>query len=416
MPDAAMSDAAMPEVASHDAAEVRAATRAPRIALFGGYGGGNFGNDASLEAIATFLRAERPEAELSSICSGPEFVAERYGLPAIANAMRPKSKLGNTLDKILLRQPSLWSSWLHCLNALGRYDTVLVSGTGVFDDFRDSPFGWPCRLLRWSLAARARGVKVSYVSVGAGPITNPVSRLLFKWSAQLAHSRSYRDADSRDFMQRLGVDDENSEVLPDLAFLLPRCADAPRAQSGQLTVGVGVMNYGGWHPSADGYRAYIELHERLINWIEAQGHRVKVVIGQTPADLVAVRELERRLGKALISADDEKMDSFHDAMKTIAETDLVVASRYHVQIAALKMRRPLISLGYAPKNSALLEQAGLSEFIHDVDNVDFDKLTQQIEMVAREPGRYAVRVDERVTAMERRLREALLRLDAIAAC
>ncbi|MGD9967370.1 MAG: polysaccharide pyruvyl transferase family protein [Hyphomonadaceae bacterium] len=396
------------------ATDVRSETRRPRIALFGGYGSGNFGNDASLEAILTFLRQERPDAELSSICSGPDFVTRRYGLPAIPNGIRPKSKWGNLLDKALLRQPSLWASWVHCLGVLGKHDAVLVCGTGVFDDFRDHPFGWPSRLLRWGLAARARGVKLSYVSVGAGPIVHPLSRMLMKWAAQLGCSRSYRDADSRDFMLRLGVDDSASDVLPDLAFLLPRRPEAARP-AGPLTIGVGIMTYRGWHASEEAFRAYLGLHERLIRWIEAQGHRVKVVIGQTPADLVAVRELERMLGRPLLSEAEEKMDCFHDAMAAIAETDLVVASRYHVQIAALKMRRPLISLGYAPKNDALMEQAGLAEFVHDVESTDFAKLTQQIEAIARQRDKYAAIVDENVTAMEQRLRRALLSLDAIKA-
>lgn len=395
------------------AADVAAETRRPRIALFGGYGIGNFGNDASLEAILTFLRAERPDAELSAICSGPDFVMSRYRLPAIPNGVRPKSKLGNTVDKIMLRQPSLWASWAHCLGALGAYDTVLVAGTGVFDDFRDNPFGWPSRLLRWSLAARLLGVNISYVSVGAGPIVHPLSRMLMVWAAKLGHCRSYRDQDSRDFMMRLGVDDSASEVLPDLAFLLPRRPEAPREPAEPLTIGVGVMNYRGWHASDEAYGAYIDLHERIIRWIEAKGHRAKVVIGQTPADLVAVRELENRLGRAILSPGEEKMDSFHDAMSAIAATDLVVASRYHVQIAALKMRRPLISLGYAPKNDALMEQAGLKDFIHNVEATDFDRLADQIEMMARDRAKYTAIVDDRVTAMEHRLRQALLNLDGI---
>jgi polysaccharide pyruvyl transferase WcaK-like protein len=254
-------------------------------------------------------------------------------------------------------------------------------------------------------------VKILYLSVGAGPIVSPISRMLMKWAAALAHRRSYRDLDSRDFMVRLGVDDQASDVMPDLAFLLPRRSEASRQNDGVLTIGVGVMNYGGWRPSADAHRAYIDLHERLIRWIETQGHKAKVVIGQTPADLTAVGELEKRLGKSLVKQAERKMESFHDAMDAIAETDLVVASRYHVQIAALKMRRPLISLGYAPKNDALLQDAGLAAFIHDVEKTDFDKLTQQIEMLARERARFTAIVDEHVTRMEQRLREALLRLD-----
>ena len=105
------------------------------------------------------------------------------------------------------------------------------------------------------------------------------------------------------------------------------------------------------------------------------------------------------------------MSSIHDAMDAIAQTDIVVASRYHVQIAALKMRRPLISLGYGPKNDALMQAVGLEGFIHNVDATDFDALTAQIETMIADRARYAAIVDERVSAMERDLRQALRKLD-----
>ncbi|MGH6952092.1 MAG: hypothetical protein ACREH4_14615, partial [Vitreimonas sp.] len=74
---------------------------------------------------------------------------------------------------------------------------------------------------------------------------------------------------------------------------------------------------------------------------------------------------------------------------------------------------PLISLSYAPKNDALLEQAGLGAFVQDVHRIDFDLLTRQIETLASERARYAEIVDGRVSAMEQELREALLDLDVL---
>lgn len=390
----------------------RAVARPLRIGIFGGFGVGNFGNDASAEATLNFLRAEHPTAELTIICSKPDKLDERFaGVPAIPTVIAPSGLMGK-VNKLLLRAPSALASWVHSLSVLGRFDVIVVAGTGVFDDFRDSPFGWPSRLLRWSVASRLRGVPMAFVSVGAGPIVHPVSRTMMKWAAQLQQYRSYRDLDSHQFMQRLGVDSPADSVLPDLAFHLPRKPDQPRVGS-PLTIGVGVMTYRGWQDSDAAYTAYLDLHERLIRWIEGQGHKVKAVIGQTPADLTAVDDLEARLGKVLLKPEERAMRSFHDAMTAIADTDIVVASRYHVQIAALKMRRPLISLGYAPKNDALLELAGLKDFIHDVHAVDFAALTKQIEAMTADRARYAAIVDERVTAMENDLLRSLRNLDAL---
>ncbi len=397
---------------SEPTTEPRAQTSARRlrVALFGGFGIGNFGNDASLEAVLNFLRAERPELELSCICSEPAVVSARFGAPAIATVRKLRGPW-RLVDTLLLRQPGAWRNWLSCLQGVRRFDVIVVAGTGVFDDFRDSPLGWPSRLLRWCVAARLRGVRVAFLSVGGGPILNPISRVLMKWAAQLGDHRSYRDTDSLDYMRSIGVDENRSVVLPDLALLLPAPAERPRPADAPITVGVGVMNYRGWRDSDAVFNDYIQTHVRLIEWLQGRGWKARIVIGQAPTDLVAVREIEKRLGRPLIGPREEAMSSIHDAMQAIGETDLVVASRYHVQIAALKMRRPLISLSYAPKNDALLQAAGMGAFVQDVHKVDFDLLTRQIETLAGERGRYVDIVDNQVSAMERRLRQALLALD-----
>ena len=389
----------------------RNADAAPRqrIAVFGGFGIGNFGNDASAEAVLSYLAEHHPTAEVTCVCTNPSGLRERMRVNAITTAMRPKG-IWRIADTLLLRQPSAWTNLVRSILVMGRFDILLVAGTGVFDDFRDTPLGWPSRLLRWCLAARVRGARVAFLSVGAGPILNPVSRWLFKASAMSAQHRSYRDADSREYMRKLGVDESKSLVLPDLAFLLSAPASLVRAPDAPLTIGVGMMNYRGWRDSSAVFDSYIDLHARLLDWIAAKGFKTRILIGQTPTDLVAVRALESRLGRSLMSPEEEKMNSFHDAMAAAAATDIVVASRYHVQIAALKMRRPLVSLSYGPKNDALLADAGLGAFTQDVHAVDFDKLVGQIERLVAERARFSAIVDARVSAMENKLRETLAAL------
>ncbi|MBU6459245.1 MAG: hypothetical protein KGQ48_17180, partial [Bradyrhizobium sp.] len=45
--------------------------RPKRICLFGMFGGGNFGNDASLESFLLFIREARPDAEVACVCVDP---------------------------------------------------------------------------------------------------------------------------------------------------------------------------------------------------------------------------------------------------------------------------------------------------------------------------------------------------------
>lgn len=385
--------------------------RRPRIGIFGGYGSGNFGNDASFEALYQFLRTEHPDAEITAICSVPDAVVERFGVPAIPIIKRPTGLL-RKLDTLLLRQPSTWANWVRCWKALDQFDVIFSGGTGVFDDFRDTPLGWPSKLLRWCLAARLRGVPWAFVSVGAGPIVSPISRFMMKQAGALAARRLYRDEDSYAFMRRLGVDAPGDGVWPDLAFLLPppkieRPADAP------FTVGVGMMTYRGWRDSEAAYAAYLDLHVKLIEWLASQGHGVRLIIGQAPADLKAAHDVEARLGRKMLSQRDETMTSIHDAMAAIGETDIVIASRYHVQIAALKMGRPIVSLSYGPKSEALMADVGLEGFSQDIDNVDFERLTEQVNTLIAERAQYEAIVRSRVEAMTNKLKAALRELNVL---
>jgi polysaccharide pyruvyl transferase WcaK-like protein len=376
-----------------------------RIGIFGGYGSGNFGNDASFEALYQYLRAEHPDAQISAICTHPDVVAKRFNVPVVQIAKRPNG-IWHKLDTLLLRQPSTWVNWVLCWKALSDFDVILSGGTGVFDDFRDTPWGWPSKLFRWCTAARLRGVRWIFVCIGAGPIVSPISREMMKFAGGLGERRLYRDQDSYDFMRRLGVDGPGDGVWPDLAFILP-APTAERPGDAPLTVGVGIMTYRGWHATTAAYEAYVDLHVRLIKWLDGEGYGVRTIIGQAPTDLLALREVEARLGRKLVGSREESMNSIHDAMAAIGETDMVIASRYHVQIAALKMGRPLISLGYGPKNDALMADVGLSEFRHDVEKVEFEKLTQQIKTMAADRARYADIVREKVSVLKTSLLEGL---------
>ena len=80
----------------------------------------------------------------------------------------------------------------------------------------------------------------------------------------------------------------------------------------------------------------------------------------------------------------EPVASLHELMQQIAQTDIVVASRYHNIVCALAMGRPAISLGYAAKNEALLHDTGLDGFGHHIERFDPQTILAQIDdMFAR---------------------------------
>ena len=223
-----------------------------RIGLIGLFGLGNAGNDGSLEAMLIFLRKVRPDAELVCFCAvnsgASEKVARDFRLATVPLAVpRPAGGLLRVLDMLSLKAPRQLASLVRALAQARKLDLLIAPGMGMLDDFTDRPLDMPLALFGWCLAARLCGARIAFVSVGAGPITHPISRWLLKAAAAMAHYRSYRDGISKDFMDSIGFDTSNDEVFPDIAFKLPAPLSdrAPASGNGPLTVGVGVMTYHG---------------------------------------------------------------------------------------------------------------------------------------------------------------------------
>jgi polysaccharide pyruvyl transferase WcaK-like protein len=89
----------------------------------------------------------------------------------------------------------------------------------------------------------------------------------------------------------------------------------------------------------------------------------------------------------------------------MADTDLVVATRYHNVVCALRMGRPTISIGYSVKNDALLAGMGLADCCQSIERLDVALLeTQTLRLIAERPALEA-RIRRAVARFEGSLRE-----------
>ncbi|UCI29354.1 polysaccharide pyruvyl transferase family protein [Mesorhizobium sp. B4-1-4] len=364
--------------------------KAPTVALFGNFGSNNSGNEGSLLTMVDFLRRARPEARLFCVCAHPSVVRSTLGIPAISIRRTSRySEISNKAVRIPVRLIGKIRDLARAFREIRQADVMIVPGTGILDDFGDPPQGMPLDVLMWCLAARISGTKVAFASVGAGPIDHPVSRWLLVLAAKLAHYRSYRDTPSRVFMQNAGLNTANDAVYPDIVFKLATPAVFARrtSETGALTVGVGVMKYKGWYGFAKGGQAifdtYLDKLAQFVIYLLERGHRVKLLTGET-TDMEAVDALLLRLRSSAADRLPERVgtglsDSLHSLMEQISETDIVVATRFHNIVCALKMEKPVISLGYSEKNDALLAEMGLGEYCQHVNAFDVDLLTAHFE-------------------------------------
>ena len=375
----------------------RAAGAAPRLGLFGLLGQGNLGNDGSLEAVLAYLRAEHPDVMLDALCSGPELVTARYGIPAERlRWYHPERQRASGVTALAMRCLGLGlgtgidafrtASWVR------RHDGVIVPGMGVLEaTVPMRPWQTPYSMFLLCASGRLFATKVALVSVGTNVIHQRLTRWLVTTAARLAHYRSYRDTISRDAMRQMGLDTSGDAVYPDVVFSLP----TPQTERGAAgTVGVGVMDYSGGNDDreqGDDLRSsYVEKMTRFSLWLVDNGHPVRLFTSDTADErivrqiLADVRAHRPGLDPSWVVA--EPVSSLDELMRQTASVDTVVATRYHNVLYALKMAKPTVSLGYAAKHDALMADMGLSGYCQPVKSLDVARLIAQFtELESRSP-------------------------------
>lgn len=382
--------------------------RGLKIGLFGQFGIGNLGNDGSLAAMLRMLRARAPAAELVCICSDPALVERDHGVTAVPiRAPVGQGAASRLFNRVFLGMPGRLSNLAHAWSHASKLDVLLVPGTGVLDDYGETPFGLPYDLWRWRQAASLSGARVGFVSVGAGPISRGLSRVLMKGAADGAQYRSYRDTPSKAFAQAIGMGAPQDPVFPDIAFSLP-APERPQRASEPLVVALGVMAYYGWGGGGAAiYERYVETLSAYAVWLLESGRRIRLVIGKD-RDAHAVADLLRRVhAKAPHLAGGIEPFSpaitLEEVMAQMAASDVAVVTRFHNVVAALRVGTPVVSLGYAEKNHALLEEMGLGAFSQDVEGFDLERLKAHTEQVIADRVRLADAIRARVTEYGREL-------------
>jgi polysaccharide pyruvyl transferase WcaK-like protein len=393
---------------------------APRVGLFGLLGTGNIGNDASMESVLRYLRANHRDAILDAMCKGPEHVQVHYGIEAIPLLWYQKyEQRASGVTAIALKVLGKGIDAFRTASWVRRHDVVIVPGMGVLEATTPlRPWQTPYVMFLLCASGRIFGTKVALVSVGANVMNQRLTRWLFNSAARLAFYRSYRDIGSREAMRQRGLDATRDPIYPDLVFSIP----APPYDSGDAqTVGVGVMAYRGTNDDrrqADEiYASYVEKMSFFIRWLIDGGRRVRLFVGDT-ADDSALQEILTDLHIRRPDLEPgwvvaEPATSFAELTRAMAPVGTVVATRYHNVICALKLSKPTISLGYAAKNIAVMTDAGLSEFCQFTNQLDVDLLIKQFTELENRSAQLRQKISERNVMNARLLDDQFARLSAV---
>jgi polysaccharide pyruvyl transferase WcaK-like protein len=351
------------------------------VGLFGLLGSGNIGNDASTDALMTYLHSECPDAVIDAMCMGWEQLRDRYDIATIPfqwQQLHQRPGASGTGLKVLGKFIDIFRT----LSWVRKHDAVFIPGMGIMDATLPlNPWGVPYALFLLALCARLTRTKVILISAGAAPARRPLTRWLYTRAARMATYRSFRDVDSREVMRRQGLNTSADKIYPDLVFSVP----VEHLPADPDLVAVGVMAYHGSnedrHRAGEIYAAYTGAIREFVYWLLDQGRNVRLFVGDE-VDQVVVDELIAGVGRDRPEIGPERVTgepvrSAAELLRLIQPAATVVATRFHNVVYAIKLCKPTVSIGYSPKNDSLMREVGLADYCQHARSIDVELLKAQ---------------------------------------
>jgi polysaccharide pyruvyl transferase WcaK-like protein len=383
-----------------------------KIVLFGFFGSGNIGNDTSLEATLYHVKKYRPQANVICVCNGPGEVSRRFGIQALPMSGHEADK--QTARGALSRIKRAWLRlmdevlfWLQRPRWFRPGDKFIVAGSGGVDDYGVTrPWHRPYVLYKWCKVAKMGGAQVVFLSTGAGPIRNRANKFLMLKALRMADYRSYRDQAAFNYLHSIGYDTSVDRLYPDLVFSLPKASLSipKKSPSTPTVVGLGLINYYG-HQYEPGvgeriYQDYVSKIKHFAAWLLHEGYIIRVLSGDR-SDRWPAQDLVESVSKEgkpdwrerLIV---QEMTDVNELFNQIAETDLVVASRFHNVLCALMLERPVISLSYHEKNDFLMKEMGLAHYCQHIEHFTNERLIEQFRSCIHETEQIVCRIHDQL--------------------
>lgn len=431
------------------------------VGVLGHYGAANLGDEAIVAATLSEFRTRLPGWKLVGISMHPRDTAARHGIdawplrrsarspattaaagmaaPAAARVpsagahARRRGVAGRAVRSVLrapraaLRRGGATVAelrfWGRIIATCRRLDLLVVTGSNQFLDNFGGAGGFPRTLLMWTLAARVCRIPVAFISVGAGPLEGRLSRGMIRLALRCSAWHSYRDEPSRMLVEGPGHD-LGGRVYPDLALALAsgRDRDAPPLAllpARDRRIGINVMPVfdGRYWPTdrPEQYRAYIDAVAGFIGDLQREGERPFLFATQ-PADQHVIDDILQRLHTDRATAEAAGLvvnaGSVDELMALLAETDAVVATRFHGTVLALALNRPVLAICYHRKTADVMATFGVGEHVLDFADVNVQTLKQGLAAVLADVGAIRERQARELSRCGPRLAE---QFDAVAA-
>jgi len=300
-----------------------------RILVLGYYGFGNFGDELILSAV---------QDELTSIECQAVFAVNKPD--QYANPVCPRHTFVDRHSPTAMRA------------ALGACDYVMLGGGGLIQDVTS----WRSSLyyLGILLLAALHNKRILSYAQGVGPVRRFWIRRVVGSVFDHMILIDVRDDTSRDLLLDCGVRTQDICVSSDagLTYLIALSGEPVAVPRRASRIVACVNERFGWTP------------EETASFLDCLGSQASaqldLVVLFPSADLAFTRAVQDRLltpSELIISPQSLAL------LDLCGSARLTVAGRYHMAVAAVAARSPLVALAYDPKVSQLASYCGFDAFL-----------------------------------------------------
>jgi polysaccharide pyruvyl transferase WcaK-like protein len=345
----------------------------PRVVIHGGYGKHNLGDDAILDVLLQQIRVQLPRAQISVVAHGPDFVRERYGLPAYHFSNAAALRQIRSADLYVIGGGGI----VNRINSYSGFQRLRVlDPKGKF-------------LFLAARLARASGARVIFHSVGITSFPDPFVRKLTLSAVKWADAICVRDEASARLLRAAGVTREIPVVYDPAVRLVP--ATVQRAEEILRAEGIDrekplifvnfrpvadpvVVNAHTAEIAADLVRRLIECYNFQVVFFPFGRHPHKSIEN----DLTLLDAIRPWLGD---------LNNFHviEHEYTPSETKALlglaracVLERLHAAILAVGMGVPVVNVAYDDKTAAFMEMVALSSAVVPLPVFSVEAVEQQL--------------------------------------
>ncbi len=389
-----------------------AAARLPKkIGLLDHLGGGNLGDDATLDAVMQNIKSRWPDAEIFGFSMNPSDTQIRHGIrsyPIRAHTWslgnrteasnltvktKVKAALGNhrflmgllkAINAVVVRPPRTLLNELRFLaksyRTIRSFDLLVISGGGQLLDSWGGPWKFPYTLFKWVLLARLSGVKCYFLNVGAGPLSHPISKWFVKRALLFADYVSFRDDDSKALIQETGFTGE-SHVLVDCVYSLDLSAASTRSvvKCEDAIVGLSPMAYYDpriyWQKDQAVYENFIRNLASFGSWLSQNHYRLALFSTDTCFDAQTIEDVKTALKTRENNVEPEQIrhqpiTRIDQLLAQMSSMDYIVTCRFHGVVFAHLLNKPVLALSHHSKVNTLMNDLGLAKYCLDIRTCD----------------------------------------------